>query len=280
MGDGMLAIGTFSRASFLSIKALRAYHESGLLVPARVDPHTGYRSYHPSQLIDAAVILRLRSLDVPLDQVREVVHARDPDVTARVLAAHAETMASRLADVQRIVAQLHEGLATPAEHTPVHTRAEPHQHTLAVRGQVTEADFDAFLGDAYARLGTWVDRLGVAPIGPPAALYPAERVDDGPEDVEAYLPLGGPVAVPARSGLVLGEVPASDVAVLVHLGGYDAISETYRKLGAWVAEHARPRQLPVRESYTVSFAETTDTERFRTEIQWPIHRPVSTEEHP
>jgi len=33
-----LRIGPFSRASSLSIKALRAYHEQGLLVPAEVEP--------------------------------------------------------------------------------------------------------------------------------------------------------------------------------------------------------------------------------------------------
>lgn len=36
-----------SRASGLSLKALRLYDANGLLVPARVDPATGYRSYGP-----------------------------------------------------------------------------------------------------------------------------------------------------------------------------------------------------------------------------------------
>jgi DNA-binding transcriptional MerR regulator len=52
----LLRIGPFSRASSLSIKALRAYHEAGLLVPAEVDPHTEYRSYSLAQLTDATII--------------------------------------------------------------------------------------------------------------------------------------------------------------------------------------------------------------------------------
>ena len=43
--EPLLPIGMFSRASSLSIKALRAYHDAGILVPARVDPQSGYRSY-------------------------------------------------------------------------------------------------------------------------------------------------------------------------------------------------------------------------------------------
>jgi DNA-binding transcriptional MerR regulator len=90
--DGLMTIGTFSRASLLSVKVLRAYHEAGILVPARVDPATGYRRYHAGQLGDAGVVRRLRSLDLPLDDVREVVRARDPELTRRVLAAHAAAM--------------------------------------------------------------------------------------------------------------------------------------------------------------------------------------------
>jgi DNA-binding transcriptional MerR regulator len=85
---GLLPIGMFSRASSLSIKMLRAYHEAGILVPAEVDRFTGYRMYTPDQLADAAIIRRLRALDLPLEQVRDVVRARDPEFTRRVLASH------------------------------------------------------------------------------------------------------------------------------------------------------------------------------------------------
>jgi DNA-binding transcriptional MerR regulator len=272
MADGLLPIGAFSRASFLSIKSLRAYHEAGILVPARVDPTTGYRTYHASQLIDAAVIARLRLLDLPLEQVRQVVQARDPDVTARVLADHEATMKRRLADVERIVSELHDGLQQPAAHTPVHVRDEPHAHTLAVRGRVNEANFAQFLGDAYARLAGAADRLSVEPIGPSGALYPPEITDDGDDDVEAYIPLARPVSLASSvDGVVNSEVPAARVAVLVHAGGYESIGDTYRSLGTWVAQHAEPLPIPVREVYVVSYGETDDPARFRTEIHWPIN---------
>ena len=44
-----MSIGTFSRASSISIKALRAYHAQGILEPAVVDEETGFRSYHVGQ---------------------------------------------------------------------------------------------------------------------------------------------------------------------------------------------------------------------------------------
>src|SRR3954470_14122758 len=109
--DPLLPIGMFSRASSLSIKALRSYHDAGILVPARVDPQTGYRSYTVDQLADAAVVVRLRSLDLPLDQVRQVLHGRDPELTRRILADHRIAMEARLAVTERIVAELQSGMA-------------------------------------------------------------------------------------------------------------------------------------------------------------------------
>ena len=60
------------------------------------------------------------------------------------------------------------------------------------------------------------------------------------------------------------------MAVTTHLGTYETISEQYRQLGAWVAENATTADQPVREIYVVSFDQTEDPERFRTEIHWPI----------
>lgn len=272
VNDGLMTIGTFSRASLLSIKALRAYHEAGILVPARVDPATGYRSYHAGQLTDAAVIQRLRALDLPLDRVREVVRARDPEVTRRVLAAHAAAMRARLDDVTRIVGELQEGVDRPGDHTPVHVRDEVGTHTLALRSVVREDEFSDFLGAANAALTALAARAGVAPTGPFGALYPPEVADEDAERVEAYLPIGTPAPLPDdRGDIVLSEVPAARVAVLVHAGDYESLGDTYRRLGTWVAHNARPAGGPVREIYLVSFDQTDDLSRFRTEIHWPIH---------
>lgn len=136
MRNGLLPIGMFSRAACVSIKQLRVYHEMGLLVPAHVDPATGYRRYSDDQLADAAVIVRLRALDLPLDAVRRVIDARDPEHTAAVLATHRQRMQLRLAETERIVAELQSGLA-PATHTPVHLVSEKPALTLRTSGAVT-----------------------------------------------------------------------------------------------------------------------------------------------
>ena len=55
-----LTVGDFSRATHLSVKTLRHYHQAGLLEPAAVNPDTGYRYYSAGQIPTAQVIRRLR----------------------------------------------------------------------------------------------------------------------------------------------------------------------------------------------------------------------------
>ena len=66
----MLKIGEFSKLSMLTVKALRFYEKQGLLVPAEVDEHSGYRLYETAQLETAALIKLLRSLDFSVEEIR------------------------------------------------------------------------------------------------------------------------------------------------------------------------------------------------------------------
>lgn len=58
----LMTIGRFSKASRLSLKALRLYDALGLLPPAKVDEETCFRYYQESQLASARLIAMLRRL--------------------------------------------------------------------------------------------------------------------------------------------------------------------------------------------------------------------------
>src|SRR5699024_7322742 len=69
MDETLLSIGELAAASGLSPKALRLYADSGLLVPRRVDPFTGYRSYGRDQVERARLIAALRGLGMGLARI-------------------------------------------------------------------------------------------------------------------------------------------------------------------------------------------------------------------
>jgi serine/threonine protein phosphatase PrpC len=74
--DDVMPIGEFSQRSGLSPKRLRTYAADGLLVPAAVDPTSGYRYYSPGQLREAKLIDTLRAAGMPLADIEALL--RDP----------------------------------------------------------------------------------------------------------------------------------------------------------------------------------------------------------
>ena len=83
----LMSIGEFARQSRLSQKVLRLYDELGLLLPARVDPDSGYRSYEIGQLERARLVATLREIGVPLAEIKVVI-GLEPQVAARQVAGY------------------------------------------------------------------------------------------------------------------------------------------------------------------------------------------------
>ena len=265
----LLPIGAFSRTTLISANTLRAYHESGLLVPAVVNAHTGYRGYRVTQIGDAAVIRDLRALDVPLAEIREVLAARDPAVTRRILAEHQSRIREQLLRTEQILDTTTRLLADPASVTrlAVTERVLPTTVALTVSGEVTPDMFAAFFDDAYARLFATLAGSGGQPAGPPGALFPVDYRDD-PSPVTAYLPVrdhGQPGAVPLAGGRF---------AVATFVGPYRAMAAGYEALGAWLAGTGLTIGGQVREDYLIGPGDGVPESAYRTEISWPV-RPVN-----
>src|ERR1700739_1630442 len=106
-------IGAFSRATFLSVKMLRHYHELGLLEPVDVDVGSGYRRYAAEQIVTAQFIHRVRALDMPLQVTQRVLHAPDVETRNQVIANHLARLESNLARTQEAVASLRGLLDAP-----------------------------------------------------------------------------------------------------------------------------------------------------------------------
>lgn len=96
----LLPIGRFARVTGLTIRALRHYHEVGLLEPARVDADTGYRLYALEQAEDAELIRRLRELGLPLGEIRAILAGAD---ALDRLRAHRDRLAARIEELDRVV---------------------------------------------------------------------------------------------------------------------------------------------------------------------------------
>jgi DNA-binding transcriptional MerR regulator len=89
--NDMRSIGETARDSGLGVSALRFYDRAGVLVPAWVDPVSGYRWYAPAQLEEARLLARLRRAGMPLADIRLVLASwsgADTDLVRKLLTAH------------------------------------------------------------------------------------------------------------------------------------------------------------------------------------------------
>ncbi|QNS04965.1 DNA polymerase III subunit beta family protein [Streptomyces xanthii] len=87
----MRSIGEVGRESGLGVSALRFYDRAGVLVPAWVDPVSGYRWYTDGQLDEARLLARLRRAGMPLADIRLVTagwSGADSDLVRHLLDAH------------------------------------------------------------------------------------------------------------------------------------------------------------------------------------------------
>ncbi|WRZ88506.1 MerR family transcriptional regulator [Streptomyces sp. NBC_01007] len=99
----MRSIGEMARDSGLSVSALRFYDRGGVLVPAWVDPVSGYRWYGPGQLEEARLLARLRRAGMPLADIRLVLagwSSEDTDLVRKLLQAHVRRLEVGLSDAR------------------------------------------------------------------------------------------------------------------------------------------------------------------------------------
>ena len=277
----LLTIGDFSRMTHLSVKALRHYHDVGVLEPAAIDQFTGYRSYDASQVPAAQVIRRLRDLGMPLDGIRSVLGA--PDVATRnaEIAEHLARMERQLAQAQASVASLRALLSAPAPHTAVGYRTIPSVTALAIAEVVTVEGFVDWVMGVFDELTGALAAAGTQASGPVGALYPGDFFELERAEVTFFVPvtdmgLTGTADGQWRHGRArFAEIPAVDAAVAVHDGGLDEVDRTYAALGTEVAERAIGVDGPIREYYLVSALDTDDGAKHRTEVCWPVFRTIT-----
>jgi DNA-binding transcriptional MerR regulator len=262
------SIGEFSRATHLTVKALRHYHEAGLLVPGNVDPGTGYRRYTAEQISLAQVIRRFRSLDMPVSEVQAILAASDPAVRNGLIAAHLRRLEVDLSRTQSAVASLRDILEHPVKDRRVERRRIEHTPSIAIRETVRAKDALAWFLGAMAELSATVKAQDLAQTGVLGGIFANQLFSRGRGEATLFIPCAGPVRSTARvSGCI---IPQVEIAALIHEGSYSNVDMTYGALAAYVARHALPLQGPIREYYLSGPQDTADETAWRTEIGWPI----------
>lgn len=261
----LLKIGDFSRMSYLSVKTLRHYHETGLLEPADVDPGSGYRLYDAEQLRTAQLIRRFRELGMPIEKVKLALDAPDLQTRNEIVADHLQRMESQLEETRRTVSSLRKLLEDPPGHIGVEFRLVPRVEAVAISEPVRMAEAEQWWEDAFRELYGALDAAGIAPASAGAALYSSAFFEQEHGEVTAFVPIADGAGGPRRT-----EIRGGEFAVTVHEGSFADLDRTYAALGTFVADRAIGVSGAIREHYLVSAFDTDDEAAHRTEVCWPV----------
>lgn len=240
---GRMSIGDFARSSRLTVKALRHYERQRLLVPAHIDPHTGYRYYEAAQLATALRIGLLRQAGVSIPAIRRIVTG---DAAAQVLAAERsriEDAAARAARSLELVGSLEQVVATPPA---------VRLHTVEDRSALWREDcapaesLDRAVADAISALTDCARERGFDTSATVLGRYPVAldgTVDFGVglEVPESELPTG------ERTEIV--RIPGGSFAGVAFTGPPSLLPVAYHALFTYLAEHGLDATGPVREYY-------------------------------
>jgi DNA-binding transcriptional MerR regulator len=265
--DALLSIGDFSRMTFLTVKALRHYHDVGLLEPARTDPSSGYRYYRPEQVSEARLIRRLRDLDLPVDDVRTVLQAPDEATRNAVMVEHLDRMSRQLEEVQDTVDSLRRMLSGDDDETRVTYRDEPASMVLAIRGKVDGEGAVSWWIEAFTELHRLLKTAGITRTGADGAEFPTEFFTEGAAELVAFVPVD---RVPSLAGRIEAVTrPAGRYAVALHDGPMVDLDGAYSAVGRTAVEEAQSADGPVVERY-LPLGDEDDLLAHHTEVCWPV----------
>jgi DNA-binding transcriptional MerR regulator len=244
----MYSIGEFSRISGLSIKALRLYHEKGILVPTKIDENSGYRYYDHKNVERARIIKHLREMEFSLKDIAEILQGVEEEAdVVEFFEEKRQEILSRIRTQKEIVKTL--DLIINKEKEAIMTLKgtefeveEKELDTLLIAG----IRFKGKYSDCGAAFGKIAKAMGRNISGKPFNLYYDSEYKEEDADIESCFPVR---KGKDTSGVTVRELPGGRCVSLIHKGPYETLSRSYEKIMTYIKEKGYNPKLPVREVY-------------------------------
>ena len=264
-------IGEFSRITGLSVKALRFYHEKGILIPSYVDESSGYRLYDESKTDRARVVMRLREMEFSIEDIAEIFgDCEDEADMLDYLERQKKILQKRIGRDRNIVRSLNqiverEKLARVLLKRSRFSVEEKSLSQMLVAGIRMKGKYSD-CGIGFARLSRAIGRYIK---GKCLCLYYDGEYREEDAEFEPCFPVRKAVQV---DGVVVHELPPSRCVTLIHQGRYDTLGRSYARVLKYVSDRKLTLALPSREVYLKGpgMIFRGNPNNYLTEIQLPI----------
>jgi DNA-binding transcriptional MerR regulator len=255
-----LSIGEFSQRTRLSQKALRIYGELGLVVPAFVDPGSGYRFYSEEQVESARLVGLLRRLEMPLAAIGELLALDGPEA-AQALTDWWDGVEAMRVERRELLTYL-QGRMRGEEPTvyDVNVRSMPERTLVSINRHVDASEAEAFFDEAFSRLracGPGLEGIG----GVPFVVFYGEVSADSDGPIELCRAVAGAASAAEPNGGIQRRVEAAHDEAFIRLAlkemGWPALLPACDALERWTKENGRepagaPRQLLIADQRTAT----------------------------
>jgi DNA-binding transcriptional MerR regulator len=264
----MLTIGEFSAASRLTIKALRMYHDEGILVPEKIDPVSGYRYYGDASWHRARTVTLLRELGFSHNELKEILKdCKDDSELQGHLGGRLKAVKQELDRIRTVHDRLELYLESAKEQTMkqasgIQLKVVPELIICSIRYKGTYGDIGGYFGTLFKQAGRHFR-------GPAMALYYDAEYRENDADIEAAIVVSKKLEL---DGIACRVLPSQTVLSLVHYGPYDSLGSSYRQLFEARNDRNLKALLPSRELYLKGpgLILPRKPEKYITEIQVPV----------
>jgi DNA-binding transcriptional MerR regulator len=249
----MFSIGDFARLGNVSVRTLRYYEQLGLLMPAAVDPETGYRSYSAYQLSRLHRIVALKDLGLSLQELAPMLDDLSAEELRGMLVFKRAELQDRLAEDQARLARVELRLRhIEGEHrmpTDVVVKTMPALRVAVIRCDQPGLDFNSVrpaVTDAVLELPQRLRAGGVQLHGPLFLFY--DQQADGTVIPHVAIDVGEQ-PLPEDDLISDTRLPETDVVSTVVHGAisHDVIGPIYGQLARWAEDHGYRAQGPGRD---------------------------------
>ena len=267
----MFSSGDFSKVSNLSIKALRLYHEAGILIPKLVDKDTGYRYYDFDNVERARVIVLLRQMMFSVEDIKTLFKRCNDDMDALAFLESQRTeLESKIREMKqaksvldKIVDSERRALTLIKSQTfKIEEKILPSVVMAAIRIKGSYPE----IGKIFSQL---VRSAGGSLAGKPFGLFYDTEYKESDADFEGCFPVKSKVN---KEGISFRELVGGRAITLVHPGPYENIGRSYAKVHSYINEHGYQARTPTREIYIKGPGAIFkgNPNNYLTEIQMPI----------
>jgi DNA-binding transcriptional MerR regulator len=281
----MFSIGDFAGLGRVSVRMLHHYDAIGLLRPAHVDPHSGYRYYTAAQLRVLNRITAVKDLGFTLEQVQAFLDDKVDvgELRGMLRLRRAELRAQVERDTDRL-ARVDARLRLIESEGHMNTGDVVLKNVAPMRLAMLSATATSYddpasiagnLSPLYPRLMELMDRHGVAMTGAPIAYYTPEPTASGDETIRCHaaFPIGS-ARFDGNAGFEVVELPGIEqAATALHQGPMSEAFRTGQKLADWVDENGYAMVEPGMAREVYLDCPPGDFDKWVTEMQVAVRKP-------